>query len=151
MPMRAAPALRLSMSCSRLTYRDFVPWVRAFSCMIHKMRDVFIVPGVPRRAPCSLSGCRPRGRGPDHRRTSGEWEPRVPCHACHEILVIKPWRPRYRGRYSYAPCVGPVGTTARIFHGSPFTSVDKPATPVFLEPPSGLRRSRDRVMEVSQS
>ena len=47
MPMRAAPALRLSMSCSRLTYRDFVPCARAFSCIIHRMRDVFIVPGVP--------------------------------------------------------------------------------------------------------
>src|SRR5439155_1493458 len=46
-PIRMAPAFRLSMSCSRLTYRDLTPFRRAFSCIIHRMREVFIVPGVP--------------------------------------------------------------------------------------------------------
>ena len=46
-PMRAAPALRLSMSCSRLMYRDLTPCARPFSCIIQRIRDVFIVPGVP--------------------------------------------------------------------------------------------------------
>src|SRR2546430_14804790 len=102
-----------------------------------------------RRAPCSLSGCRPRGRGPDHRRTSGEWEPRVPCHACHEILVIKPWRPRYRRRYSYAPlCRTRWARPPGSFRGSPFSSVDKAATLVSLEPPSRRRRPRDGLMEM---
>src|SRR3989454_746798 len=35
------------MSCSRLTYSDLTPFRRAFSCIIQRMREVFIVPGVP--------------------------------------------------------------------------------------------------------
>src|SRR5437870_2792551 len=35
------------MSCSRLTYSDLTPFARAFSCMTQRMREVFIVPGVP--------------------------------------------------------------------------------------------------------
>src|SRR5881396_2028578 len=46
-PIRAAPAFRLSMSCSRLTYSDLTPFARAFSCITQRMREVFIVPGVP--------------------------------------------------------------------------------------------------------
>src|SRR5439155_6903402 len=104
------------------TYRDFVPCARAFSCIIHRMRDVFIVPGVPATRtvlPFGMPPPRTRSRPSTYvwrigTSSSMSCEPRNPRYKAvasplsKEIFFRASWRRDGQGKWDPE---GAIGTT----------------------------------------